>query len=380
MVDGYEPARGRPRHRAPSRSPAAPEMIAVEAGDVRDRRRRRAASPTTTSAPATRSSWPRSRSIEPRSPTPRTSSSWRRRAPSRRCTGSATASGGWLDTAMGRRAPIDPGAPGRPRLLGRGRRLRPLGGQAPADRARVGGGAPAAARASVRPGSGRPRTSCAYPGFEAFPYPEYSEVFFGDEHKVLRGGSWATAPARRPPQLPQLGPAAAAADLRRPALREGRYDRDRRPPRRRRRRDDGARRPRRPLRLPEGAVAEVLLRRARLAAVRADHRAARVLPDPAPSARSSASARPRSSPPRATPAPWSSSAPARPRRPATCSSAMRDAGSLETYVPVDISEEITHETAASLVDEYPGLDGPRPRLRLRAAPGADPATASRAAG
>ncbi len=31
-----------------------------------------------------------------------------------------------------------------------------------------------------------------YPGFAAFPYPEYSEVFFGDEHKVLRGGSWAT--------------------------------------------------------------------------------------------------------------------------------------------------------------------------------------------
>jgi L-histidine N-alpha-methyltransferase len=37
-------------------------------------------------------------------------------------------------------------------------------------------------------------------------------------------------------------------------------------------------------------------------------------------------------------------------------SAMREAGSsLETYVPVDISEEITHETAACLVDEYPGL-------------------------
>jgi iron(II)-dependent oxidoreductase len=32
----------------------------------------------------------------------------------------------------------------------------------------------------------------AYPGFEAFPYPEYSEVFFGDQHKVLRGGAWAT--------------------------------------------------------------------------------------------------------------------------------------------------------------------------------------------
>jgi L-histidine N-alpha-methyltransferase len=36
-------------------------------------------------------------------------------------------------------------------------------------------------------------------------------------------------------------------------------------------------------------------------------------------------------------------------------SAMRDAGCLETYVPVDISEEITHRTAAELVAEYPGL-------------------------
>jgi gamma-glutamyl hercynylcysteine S-oxide synthase len=33
-----------------------------------------------------------------------------------------------------------------------------------------------------------------WPGFEAFPYQEYSEVFFGDEYKVLRGGSWATRP------------------------------------------------------------------------------------------------------------------------------------------------------------------------------------------
>jgi L-histidine Nalpha-methyltransferase len=36
-------------------------------------------------------------------------------------------------------------------------------------------------------------------------------------------------------------------------------------------------------------------------------------------------------------------------------SAMRDAGCLHTYVPVDISEEITHETAELLVLEYPGL-------------------------
>jgi gamma-glutamyl hercynylcysteine S-oxide synthase len=33
-----------------------------------------------------------------------------------------------------------------------------------------------------------------WPGFESFPYPEYSEVFFGTEYKVLRGGSWATRP------------------------------------------------------------------------------------------------------------------------------------------------------------------------------------------
>jgi len=33
-----------------------------------------------------------------------------------------------------------------------------------------------------------------YPGYESFPYREYSEAFFGNEYKVLRGGSWATRP------------------------------------------------------------------------------------------------------------------------------------------------------------------------------------------
>jgi len=33
-----------------------------------------------------------------------------------------------------------------------------------------------------------------YPGYMAFPYAEYSEVFYGPKVKVLRGGSWATAP------------------------------------------------------------------------------------------------------------------------------------------------------------------------------------------
>ncbi len=33
-----------------------------------------------------------------------------------------------------------------------------------------------------------------YPGFVAHPYREYSEVFFGEDYIVLRGGSWATHP------------------------------------------------------------------------------------------------------------------------------------------------------------------------------------------
>lgn len=33
-----------------------------------------------------------------------------------------------------------------------------------------------------------------HPGFESFPYDEYSQVFFGDDHRVLKGGSWATDP------------------------------------------------------------------------------------------------------------------------------------------------------------------------------------------
>jgi L-histidine N-alpha-methyltransferase len=37
-------------------------------------------------------------------------------------------------------------------------------------------------------------------------------------------------------------------------------------------------------------------------------------------------------------------------------SAMRACDSLDTYVPVDISEEITQRTAAELVDEFPGLN------------------------
>ena len=33
-----------------------------------------------------------------------------------------------------------------------------------------------------------------YPGFEPYPYEQYSKIFFGTAYKVLRGGSWATRP------------------------------------------------------------------------------------------------------------------------------------------------------------------------------------------
>jgi gamma-glutamyl hercynylcysteine S-oxide synthase len=35
----------------------------------------------------------------------------------------------------------------------------------------------------------------AFQGFEPFPYPEYSEEWFDGDHRVLKGGSWATHPS-----------------------------------------------------------------------------------------------------------------------------------------------------------------------------------------
>jgi gamma-glutamyl hercynylcysteine S-oxide synthase len=100
---------------------------------------------------------------------------------------------GWVDAARGRRDPIDPTHPV----------IHVSWDQADAFAGRAGKRLPtefeweAASMQLAGVGHGWEWTSSdflAYPGFEAFPYREYSEVFFGDSYKVLRGSSWATHP------------------------------------------------------------------------------------------------------------------------------------------------------------------------------------------
>jgi gamma-glutamyl hercynylcysteine S-oxide synthase len=101
--------------------------------------------------------------------------------------------GGWVRTAMGRREPVDPTQPvihvswheatAFARWAGKRLPSEPEW-EAAHDRLHAVGQAWEWTSSDF----------LAYPGFEAFPYREYSEAFFGDEYKVLRGGSWATDP------------------------------------------------------------------------------------------------------------------------------------------------------------------------------------------
>ena len=60
-----------------------------------------------------------------------------------------------------------------------------------------------------------------YPGFRAHPYREYSEVFFGRDYRVLRGGSWATHPRVASTTFRNWDLPTAPPDLRRRATGKG---------------------------------------------------------------------------------------------------------------------------------------------------------------
>ncbi len=168
---------------------------------------------------------------------------------------------------------------------GRARRPRPSG------RRRATGGLPAAS--STASGGVWEWTSShflPYPGFEAFPYAEYSEVFFGDEYRVLRGGSWATDPPSRG-RPSATGTTRSAARSSPASAARGMLDRsplaarpapvvDVSSPRRSATRHCAPRASRGLTSTPKRLLAEVALRRARLAALRRDHAPARVLPHP----------------------------------------------------------------------------------------------------
>jgi iron(II)-dependent oxidoreductase len=100
----------------------------------------------------------------------------------------------WVRTAMSRREPVDPAAPVvHVSWHDAGAFARWEGKRLPSEREWE------AARPGLEAvGEVWEWTSSdllPYPGFEAFPYREYSEAFFGDTYKVLRGASWATHPS-----------------------------------------------------------------------------------------------------------------------------------------------------------------------------------------
>jgi gamma-glutamyl hercynylcysteine S-oxide synthase len=192
MVEGYEPSR-KPFGPAALPSAAGPETVAVEAGrhaigaagggfaydNERGRHTVELAAFEIDRLPVSNGAY--ARFVEESGAEP--PMYWER-----------DGEGGWLQTALGRREALDPGLPvlhvswddADAFARWAGKRL-PIEQEWEAAR-------PALEAVGVT-WEWTSSHFLAYPGFEAFPYREYSEVFFGEEYRVLRGGSWATHPS-----------------------------------------------------------------------------------------------------------------------------------------------------------------------------------------
>jgi iron(II)-dependent oxidoreductase len=189
MVDGYEPLR--PAGTAPVDAAGGPEMVAIDGGahpagalargfaydNERPRHEVELAPFEIDRTPVTNAAY--ARFVEATGAEPPLY--WERDG------------GGWVSIAMGRREPVDPGHPVvHVSWDGAGAFARWAGKRLPTEFEWE-----AAREELASLGQAWEWTVSdfrAYPGFEAFPYREYSEVFFGDEYKVLRGSSWATHP------------------------------------------------------------------------------------------------------------------------------------------------------------------------------------------
>ena len=253
---------------------------------------------------------------------------------------------------------------GAARQLVRGRRLRALGRQAAAERGGVGERGPSCRRRARAPAGGGLAVDVLVlrrlPGIPRLSLPEYSEVFFGDEYRMLRGGAWTTDPvvARMSfrnwdyPQRRQIfsgvrcAPCRAAA-TQRPSRGSGSSGSSTRPTAARRctTRRSGACVPARRSCRRSGCTTS---------AARACSSGSRACPSTTrPAGTEILTAHAAEIAASTGAARSSSSAPGRLRKRALCSTRCRANGTLERFVPLDASEEVLRASAYAIADAYP---------------------------